>query len=63
MNKAIGPFVSAKPGRFRTGLGLSISYGILTDHGGAINIDSIMIEYTKVTVYLLVNKLKNVLYI
>ena len=50
--KVFDPFFSTKETEAGTGLGMSISHGIVTDHGGLINIESEEGEYTKVTVSL-----------
>jgi signal transduction histidine kinase len=56
MDKVMNPFFSTKPSGIGTGLGLSISHGIITDHGGRINIESQEGEFTKVLINLPVRK-------
>jgi two-component system NtrC family sensor kinase len=52
-NKLFQPFFTTKPTGEGTGLGLSISYDIVTQqHGGAIEVDSRVGEYTEFTVRL-----------
>ena len=46
------PFFTTKPVGEGTGLGLSISYGIVNDHGGNIEVDSVPGSGTKFTVSL-----------
>lgn len=46
------PFYTTKPSGAGTGLGLSISHGIIEDHGGRIDIDSVEGRYTKVSIEL-----------
>ena len=50
MDKIMNPFFSTKTGSQGTGLGLSISHGIVTDHGGKIQVDSIEGKYTNVII-------------
>ena len=46
------PFFTTKPVGVGTGLGLSISYGIIKDHGGKIDVESIPGEGSRFTVHL-----------
>lgn len=50
INKILNPFFSTKPRGVGTGLGLSISHGIISEHGGKINIESRENQYTCVSI-------------
>ena len=46
------PFFTTKPAGTGTGLGLAVAYGIVTDHGGQINVSSVLDHGTTVAVRL-----------
>lgn len=50
IGKVTNPFFTTKPAGMGTGLGLSISYGIIADHNGRFNIESVYGQYTKVVI-------------
>jgi signal transduction histidine kinase len=52
------PFFSTKKGLQSTGLGLSISHGIIEDHGGILNIESVENLYTDISVDLPIHQRK-----
>jgi len=56
LSKILEPFYTTKPSGSGTGLGLSISHGIIEDHGGWLDIESIEGHYTKVTIELPIAK-------
>ena len=61
LDKLFDPFFTTKPVGQGTGLGLAIVYGIVTDHGGDINVDSELGRGTKFTITLPVDKADPVL--
>jgi signal transduction histidine kinase len=55
LDRIFEPFFTTRPVGTGTGLGLSISYGIITDHGGFIEVDSEVSQGSCFTVYLPMN--------
>ncbi len=55
-DKIMNPFFTTKPSDLGTGLGLSISHGIISDHGGRIEVKSIDGEYTEIVLMLPASK-------
>ncbi|MCL4259748.1 MAG: GAF domain-containing protein [Anaerolineales bacterium] len=52
LSRIFEPFFTTRSAHGGTGLGLSVTYGIVTDHGGAIDVDSAPNTGTKFTVWL-----------
>jgi signal transduction histidine kinase len=50
INKVKEPFFSTKPSKKGTGLGLSISHGIILDHSGRLEIESVEGEFTRIVI-------------
>ena len=55
ISKLFTPFFTTKPVGEGTGLGLSISYGIVTKHGGSLDVDSTLGEGTTFNITLPIN--------
>ena len=50
VNKIFNPFFTTKPPEKGTGLGLAISNDIVRRHGGSISVDTVVNEYTEMTI-------------
>lgn len=59
MERIFEPFFSTRPAGKGTGLGLSVSYGIISSHGGWIEVDSTPTQGSCFTVYLPVDSAEN----
>lgn len=55
LERIFEPFFSTRPSGKGTGLGLSVSYGIITGHGGWIEVESTPAQGSCFTVYLPIN--------
>jgi signal transduction histidine kinase len=55
MNRIFEPFFTTKPVGKGTGLGLSLAYSIVQQHGGRINVDSVIGKGATFTVWLPIN--------
>jgi two-component system NtrC family sensor kinase len=53
------PFFTTRPPGLGTGLGLSVSYGIISDHGGSIEVESSLGRGSCFTVYLPFEQVSN----
>jgi len=56
LNRIFEPFFTTKPVGSGTGLGLSLAYGIINNHGGKINIHSVVGKGTSFTIQLPVRR-------
>jgi PAS domain S-box-containing protein len=52
IDKILHPFFTTKRSNMGTGLGLSISHGIISDHGGSLEINSVEGKFTEIVIRL-----------
>lgn len=59
LERIFEPFFTTRPAGSGTGLGLSVSYGIVNEHGGSIEVDSVVEQGTCFRIFLPLDKENN----